>query len=80
MAHERLGPAEQERDRLMLGLRLAAGTPMTPTARRFAESADGRRFVDAGLLTIEEGRIVVTDPLRADMVARAALSVAVVDC
>lgn len=77
---ERLGRAEQERDRLMLGLRLAAGTPMTATADRFAASDEGHRLIRAGLVRIEEDRMVVTDPLRADMVARAALSVPVVDC
>mgnify|MGYP000078403890 CR=1 FL=1 len=58
----------------MLGLRLAAGTPMTETARRFTESEDGVRFLDAGLMRLDGDRMVVVDPLRADMVARAAWS------
>lgn len=80
LGEEHLGRSEQERDRLMLGLRLAAGTPMSSTAERFAASDEGRRFLEAGLVRIEGDRMFVTDPLRADMVARAALSVPVVDC
>ena len=77
---EELDTAARERDRLMLGLRLAAGTPRTSAADRFLASPEGKRFVDAGLVRTTADRLVVMDPMRADMVARAALSVSGGDC
>lgn len=75
LGSETLDMAAQEKDALMLGLRLAAGTPMTPAAQRFAESVEGQHFFDAGLIVVLDGRLVVTNPLLADMVVREALSV-----
>ncbi|MDJ0791730.1 MAG: radical SAM family heme chaperone HemW [Acidimicrobiia bacterium] len=77
---ETLDRRDQERDRLMLGLRLAAGTPMTDTAEAFVRSEAGARFVDAGVIRIEGGRLVLSNPLVADAVAREALSVSASDC
>ena len=77
---ERLSVAEQQRDRLMLGLRLAAGTPMTPYAASFARSEEGQRLIDAGVMRIDGDRIVVNDPLLADAAARSSFSVSVPDC
>ena len=80
LGSETLSLREQERDRLMLGLRLAAGTPLIGIALAFAESSEARRFVAAGVLEVSEERIIVTDPLLADAVAREALSVPPFDC
>jgi hypothetical protein len=77
---EHLDAAAQERDRLMLGLRLAAGTPMTGFAERFVGSDQAARLMEAGVMAVRDDRVVVLDPLRADMVAREALSVATADC
>jgi oxygen-independent coproporphyrinogen-3 oxidase len=77
---EVLDTRAQERDRLMLGLRLAAGTPLTETAASFAASRQGARLVDAGLMRIQGDRLILTNPLLADAVAREALSVSVPDC
>ena len=77
---EDLEDAEQERDRLMVGLRLAAGTPLTDTAQRFADSDAGQRLMDASLLEVSNGRLVVTDPMLSDAVIREALSVSAPDC
>jgi oxygen-independent coproporphyrinogen-3 oxidase len=77
---EHLDAAAQERDRLMLGLRLAAGTPMTGFAERFVGSDEAARLMEAGVVAVRDDRVVVLDPLRADMVAREALSVATADC
>jgi len=77
---EYLSEQEQERDRLMLGLRLAAGTPLTPTARRFAASDAGMAMVEAGILEIGAGRMRVVVPMMTDAVIREALSVSAVDC
>ena len=80
LGSEELSLVEQERDRLMLGLRLAAGTPLGSVARSFAASPQGQRFVRAGILDVAGDRLVVTDPLLADAVAREALSVSPFDC
>lgn len=80
LGDEHLDDREQERDRLILGLRLAAGTPIGEFAERFLASDDGNRYTDAGLLTTHDGRVMVTDPMRVDMVARSALSVTLGDC
>jgi putative oxygen-independent coproporphyrinogen III oxidase len=77
---ERLDAAAQQRDRLMLGLRLAAGTPMTDFAERFVASDQALRLIEAGVMAVRDDRVVVLDPLRADMVAREALSVTTADC
>jgi putative oxygen-independent coproporphyrinogen III oxidase len=77
---EHLTEAQQERDRLMVGLRLAAGTPLTPTAQRFASSQEGMRLIQAGILESKSGRLRVIEPMMADAVIREALSVSAVDC
>lgn len=77
---ESLSRGEQERDRLMLGLRLAAGTPITGTVAAFLDTDAAHRFIDAGILDASRGRLVVRDPLLADAVAREALSVPGSDC
>jgi hypothetical protein len=65
---------------LMVGLRLAAGTPLTATARSFADSRDGARFIDAGIVQVDSDRMRVTDPMMSDAVIRDALSVSSSDC
>ncbi len=77
---EELDGFSQERDRLMLGLRLAAGAPDSSVARAFLRSESGGRFVDAGVVDVVDGRVVVTRPYLADAVARAVLSVSPGDC
>jgi oxygen-independent coproporphyrinogen-3 oxidase len=77
---EQLSWSQQERDQLMLGLRLAAGTPITPTAQRFIDSDAGESMISNGLLGIADNRLVVVNPFLADAVAREALSVPVDDC
>ena len=80
LGSERLNSDEGERDRLMLGLRLAAGTPLTAAAERFLASDAGRRLLDAGTIVVGDGRVRVGDLLLADAVAREALSVSMPDC
>ena len=80
MAHELLSAHDQERDALMVGLRLAAGTPMTDMATRFADSGPGRRFLDAGILEVSSGRLRVMVPMMTDAVLREALSVCKSGC
>lgn len=80
VAHELLSAHDQERDALMVGLRLAAGTPMTDMATRFADSGPGRRFLDAGILEVSSGRLRVMVPMMTDAVLREALSVCKSGC
>jgi hypothetical protein len=63
----------------MLGLRLAAGTPMTPTAEGVVASSAGRRFIAAGVVKVQAGRLCVTEPMMTDAVIREALSVSCPD-
>lgn len=80
LSTEYLTDAAQEKDRLMVGLRLAAGTPSTATAQRFASSKEGMRLIQAGVLESKSGRLRVVVPMMADAVIREALSVSAVDC
>jgi oxygen-independent coproporphyrinogen-3 oxidase len=77
---EELDAFAEERDRFMLGVRLAAGTPMSRFAYAFLASPEGRRMVDLGLVVVRDDRVVVTEPMLTDAVAREALSVSVDDC
>ncbi len=77
---EHLTPSEQERDRFMVGLRLAAGARLTRTASRFVRSDEGQRFIDAGILRVDNGRVRVLKPMMTDAVIREALSVCAGDC
>ena len=67
-------------DRLMLGLRLAAGVPVGPTARCFIESSAGKRLIEADVMAEQNGRLVVLKPMLTDAVVREALSVSSGDC
>lgn len=80
LGYETLGACAQERDRLMLGVRLAAGTPMSRVATAFVASEAGQALLTAGVMEVCSGRLVVTRPLLSDAVAREALSVPVSDC
>lgn len=80
LGRETLDADEQERDRFMLGLRLGSGTPITTLAAAFLASPGGERFLEAGVICVENGRVVVTQPMLTDAVAREALSVSPDDC
>ncbi len=77
---EHLDADSQDRDRFMLGLRLAAGTPASGFATTFLDSPEGTRLLDHGLIIVEGDRVVVTQPMLTDAVAREALSVSSYDC
>lgn len=77
---EDLDEAAEERDRLMLGLRLACGASLTPTAQRFLASPAGRSLLENGIIAKVSDRIVVLQPMLTDAVAREALSVSTDDC
>jgi putative oxygen-independent coproporphyrinogen III oxidase len=71
---ERLTPEERERERVLLGLRLAAGVEPGEPGRRLLESPWGCRLVDAGVVSLIGARLVVTRPLLTDEVQRALLA------
>lgn len=77
---EELDDAAEERDRLMLGLRLACGAALTPMAKRFLASPSGQVLTDSGVIAEVSGRVVVLKPMLTDAVAREALSVSSADC
>ena len=80
LGSEVLSVDEQKRDEFMLGLRLAAGVQMSPFAERYLNSGEGERFLAAGIIQVEAGRLVVMNPMLTDAVAREALSVSADDC
>ena len=65
-------PAEQER--LMLGLRRTAGARIGPGGRALLASDPGRRLVEAGVMTVTDDRLIVSNPLLTDAVIREVLA------
>jgi len=80
LGSEALSMAEQHRDEFMLGLRLAAGVRMSRFAEQFLGSDEGARFLAAGVIQVADGRLVASDPMLTDAVAREALSLSPGDC
>lgn len=80
LGSETLSVFEQERDRFMLGLRLAAGTPLTSFGEAFLATESGLRLLHAGVVEVSNERVIVSDPMLTDTVAREALSVSLDDC
>ena len=72
---ERLDEAEAERERLAIGLRLAAGVVAGARGERFLADDEGARHLAAGTIAQRGDRIVVERPLLTDAVARAMLAV-----
>jgi len=77
---ERLGEFESERERFMVGLRLAAGVALGSIGGPFVASDEGLRLVDAGVIDVRDDRVMVLRPLLTDLVARSVLSVSPGDC
>jgi len=63
----------REIERLVVGLRRRAGVRAGELGLAWFEYASGRRLADAGLVALIDGRLVVTNPLMTDTVARALL-------
>jgi len=77
---EHLSDFERERERFMVGLRLAAGVEAGCVGSAFLASAEGRRLLDARVIGSADGRVRVVRPLLTDLVARSVLSVSPEDC
>lgn len=80
LGSETLDAAATERDTLMLGLRLACGVAVTDTVASFVASQEGKRLIDAGVMGLSGGRLIVRKPMLTDAVVREALSVSAIDC
>lgn len=70
---ERLDAWERDAERVVLGLRRAAGVVPGQVGERLLESDDGAALMEAGILTVRDGRLVVADPMRENEAARAVL-------
>ncbi len=77
---ERLGAWERERERLVLGLRRAAGVVAGEGGRRLEDSPAGRRLLAAGVLERVGDRLRIARPLLGDEVSRAVLALEGGDC
>ncbi len=72
---EQLSQAEAERERLAIGLRLAAGVAAGEWGERFLADPEGERHLQAGTVVRQGNRLVAPHPMLADAVARSLLSV-----
>jgi len=77
---EALDRSDRERERLVLGLRRAAGVVAGSGGEALLESAAGRRMVEAGVLASRGDRLVVARPLLGDEASRAVLALPLSDC
>jgi oxygen-independent coproporphyrinogen-3 oxidase len=77
---ERIEGGERDRERVLLGLRRAAGVVPGESGGRLLASPQGRRLRDAGVLAMRGGRLVVTRPLLGDEVSRALLALTMPEC
>ncbi len=71
---EQLDTGDRELERLIVGLRRRAGVRSGETGARLVASPDGRRLVEAGILRLDDGWLVVDRPLLTDMVGVALMS------
>lgn len=77
---ERLGSWERETERIVLGIRRAAGVRAGAAGSCLVASQAGRDLVDAGILAVVDDRLVAADPMRGDEIARAVLALEAGDC
>jgi putative oxygen-independent coproporphyrinogen III oxidase len=70
---EHLEGWDRDAERVMLGLRRAAGVLPGEVGDALLASDSGRMLVDAGILTTRDGRLVVSEPMLENEVARAVL-------
>lgn len=71
---EALDPWSREQERLMIGLRRAAGVVPGPGGQALLRSPWGERLKRAGVLGLVGGRVAVLRPLLSDEVGRAVLA------
>jgi putative oxygen-independent coproporphyrinogen III oxidase len=71
---ERLGPGEAEQERVILGLRRAAGVVAGEAGSALLAGVEGERLLAAGVIARRGDRVVVERPLLTDAASRAVLS------
>ena len=71
--HDLVDGWEAEIDRLFVGLRRRVGVSTGPATASLLDSDEGRLLVDAGVITEENGRLMVSKPLLTDAVHRSVL-------
>ncbi|HUO47101.1 MAG TPA: coproporphyrinogen-III oxidase family protein, partial [Acidimicrobiia bacterium] len=69
-----------EVERVFLGLRRRAGVVAGLAGDALIKSEDGRRLMEAGVLTRSEDRLVIGQPLLTDTVLRVLLALSATDC
>lgn len=74
LGFERLDEWSREQERLMVGLRRAAGVVAGPVGDALLASDVGRRLLDTGVIERAGDRIIVRKPLLTDAVVRSVLS------
>ena len=77
---EHLDPWGREVERVMLGLRRAAGVRTGVAGQALLASPEGERLMTAGVLASEGDRVRVARPLLGDAVSRALLALAPIEC
>jgi oxygen-independent coproporphyrinogen-3 oxidase len=77
---ERLTGWDREVERVLLGLRRAAGVAAGVAGTALLAAPAGRRLLSAGVIACEDGRIRVSRPLLGDEVAREVLALPSVEC
>jgi len=77
---EALDGGDRERERLILGLRRAAGVAVGCGGSALMGSLEGRRLAGAGVLAQHGDRLVVERPLVGDEASRAVLALPLPDC
>jgi len=77
---ERLGAWERDVERVMLGLRRAAGVRVGIVGERLLLSDGGATLRRAGILEVVGDRLRIARPLLGDEVSRALLALAPTDC
>ncbi len=65
---------DAELERLMLGLRRAAGVNAGEAGQALLATADGARLIEAGVLAVVDDRLVAANPLLTDEIIRAVLA------
>jgi oxygen-independent coproporphyrinogen-3 oxidase len=71
--HDPVGGWEAEIDRLFVGLRRRVGVSTGPGTASLLGSGEGRLLIDTGVITEENGRLMVSRPLLTDAVHRSVL-------
>jgi coproporphyrinogen III oxidase-like Fe-S oxidoreductase len=77
---ERLGTWGREQERVVLGLRRAAGVAAGRAGVALVASSEGERLMQAGVLAFDGRRLRVAAPLLGDEASRAVLALDDRDC